>query len=102
MARKAKTDLTAYTYEQREQQLIDLTLDVAEQQLRDGTASPSVITHFLKLATEEHRIRSIMLREQMEYIKTKADKVRSDANQVQDYENMLNALRDYGYGNNLC
>lgn len=34
----------------RERQLCNLAIDLAEQQLRDGTASPSVINHYLKLA----------------------------------------------------
>ena len=39
----------ALTPEARENQLISLAVDLAEQQLRDGTASSQVITHFLKL-----------------------------------------------------
>lgn len=42
--RPAVTDLG------RERQLCNLAIDLAEQQLRDGTASPSVINHYLKLA----------------------------------------------------
>ena len=35
----------------REQQMIALAVDLAEKQLREGTASSQVITHFLKLGT---------------------------------------------------
>ena len=38
----------ALTPEARENQLISLAIDLAEQQLRDGTASSQVITHYLK------------------------------------------------------
>lgn len=41
----------ALTPEARENQMISLAVDLAEQQLRDGTASSQVITHFLKLGT---------------------------------------------------
>lgn len=41
----------ARTPEQREQQMISYAMNLAEQQLIDGTASAQVITHFLKLAT---------------------------------------------------
>ena len=43
----------ALTPEARENQLISLAMDQAEQQLMDGTASSQVITHFLKLATSK-------------------------------------------------
>lgn len=36
----------AMSPEARENQLISYAVDLAEQQLLDGTASPSVITHF--------------------------------------------------------
>ena len=37
----------ALTPEARENQLISLAVDLAEEQLRDKTASSQVITHFL-------------------------------------------------------
>ena len=40
----------------RENQLIALAVDLAEDQLRNKTASAQVITHFLKLATEKERL----------------------------------------------
>lgn len=41
--------------EARENQLVSLAYDLAEQQLREGSASAMVITHLLKLrTTEEH------------------------------------------------
>ena len=41
----------ALTPEARENQMIALAVDLAEQQLRDGTASSQVITHYLKLGS---------------------------------------------------
>ena len=42
--------------EARENQLISLAVDLAEQQLRDGTASSQVISHFLKLASTKEKL----------------------------------------------
>ncbi len=39
----------ADTPEARENQLISAAVNLAEKQLLDGTASPSVITHYLRL-----------------------------------------------------
>ena len=40
----------------REKQLTNLAYDLAERQLKDGSASPSVIGHFLKLATQREKL----------------------------------------------
>ena len=46
----------AKTMEAREQQLISLAVDRAEQRLMDGTATGQEIIHFLKLATVEKQL----------------------------------------------
>ena len=46
----------ALTPEARENQLIALAIDRAEQQLLDGTASSQVITHYLKLGSSRERL----------------------------------------------
>lgn len=46
----------AITVEGREQQLVNLAMNVAEERLRDGTASSQILTHFLKLGTVQHQL----------------------------------------------
>lgn len=46
----------ALTPEGREKQLISLAYDLAERQLRDGTASAQVITQFLKSGSSRDRL----------------------------------------------
>ena len=60
----------ATTPEGRENQLVALAVDLAEKQIRDGTASSQVISHFLKLGT---------VREQLEREKLKAEIALSNA-----------------------
>ena len=62
----------ALTPEARENQLISLAVDLAEQQLRDGTASSQVITHYLKLGTEREKLERERLREDINVLKAKA------------------------------
>ena len=50
-ANSSKRMRPALSPEARENQLISLAVDLAEQQLIDGSASSQVITHFLKLGT---------------------------------------------------
>lgn len=46
----------ASTPEDREQQMINYADMLAEKQLREGTASSQVITHYLKLGTGRERL----------------------------------------------
>ena len=47
--------------EDRENQMIALAVNLAEQQLRDGTASSQVITHYLKLGSTKERLEKDIL-----------------------------------------
>ena len=58
----------ALTPEARENQMISLAVDLAEQQLREGTASSQVITHYLKLGSTKERIEKEILEKQKELI----------------------------------
>ena len=62
----------ARTPEARENQLIALAIDQAEKQLRDGTASSQVITHFLKLGSSRERMEKELLEEKPDTIDPKA------------------------------
>ena len=53
----------ATTPQGREDQLISLAIDLAEKQLREGTASAQVTTHFLKLASSKEKLE----REKLEF-----------------------------------
>ena len=87
----------ALTPEARENQMIALAVDLAEQQLRDGTASAQVITHFLKLGSTKAELEKEKLRH--EVLKAKAKTIESVEETKILYENALKAMRNYaGYG----
>lgn len=95
----SKKGRPALSPEARENQLISLAVDLAEQQLRDGTASSQVITHFLKLGTTRAELEKEKLR--IENKKTEAQiKSLQSADEMKDvYEKALKAMRNYqGYG----
>ena len=50
-----RTRRRALSPEAREQQMISLAIDLAEQQLMNGTASAQVITHYLKLGSSKEK-----------------------------------------------
>lgn len=85
----------AATPEARESQLISLAVDLAEQQLRDGTASAQVITHYLKLGSTKERIEREILERQKDLITAKTDNLKSAKRVEELYENALKAMRQY-------
>ena len=62
----------ATTLEARENQLIALAVEVAEEQLIKRTASAQVITHYLKLATTRESLEKEKLRQENELLKAKS------------------------------
>lgn len=93
--RKRRTSRPALTPEAREDQLIALATNLAEQQMRDGTASSQVITHFLKLGSTKERIEKEILREQKEMIKAKTEALKSEKRVEELYAEALSAMRKY-------
>lgn len=86
----------ALTPEARENQMISLAVDLAEQQLREGTASSQVITHYLKLGSTKERIEKEILEKQKELISAKTEALQSAKRIEELYTNALNAMRNYG------
>lgn len=85
----------ASTPEARENQLIALATDLAERQLREGTASSQVISHFLKLGSTKERLEKDILLEQKKLIKAKTENLESMKRTEELYQNALNAMRMY-------
>lgn len=85
----------ALTPEARENQLVALAVDLAEKQLREGTASSQVITHYLKLGTARERLEREKLEMEKEMLRAKTDALQSTKRVEELYSNALNAMRQY-------
>jgi type I restriction-modification system DNA methylase subunit len=83
------------TPEGREQQLIALAVNLAEKQLRDGSASPSVINHYLKMASRREVLERDILEKQSKLIDVKAQSIVNDKDQEQFAKAALEAMRKY-------
>lgn len=83
------------TPDAREKQLISLAVDVAEKQLREGTASSQVITHYLKLGTTRAQIEKEILMKQKELIVAKTENLQSAKRIEELYEKAMKAMRGY-------
>lgn len=94
-AEKGRRIRPALSPEAREQQLISLAVDQAEKQLREGTASSQVITHFLKLGSTRERIEKEILEKQRELISAKTQALQSAERVEELYKNALEAMKRY-------
>lgn len=95
MARKPKTPRTP---EELENRMINLAVALAEKQLRDGTASPSTINHYLKLAGTRDKLELEKLRQETELMKAKADSIASAARTEELVQEAVDAMRRYSGG----
>ena len=86
----------ALTPEARENQLISYAVDLAEKQLRDGTASSQVITHYLKLGSTKEKIEKEILEKQKDLITAKTEALKSSKRIEELYTNAIKAMRTYG------
>ncbi len=85
----------ALTAEARENQLINLAVNLAEKQLREGTASAQVITHYLKLGSTKERMEKEMMAEQIKLLTAKTEALQSAKNVEELYKEAINAFRVY-------
>lgn len=85
----------ALSPEARENQMIALAVDLAEQQLRDGTASSQVITHYLKLGSTKERIEKEILERQKDLITAKTEALQSAKRVEELYADAIAAMRRY-------
>lgn len=85
----------ATTPEGREQQLIALAVELTERQLRDGTASAQVITHYLRLGSTREKLEQERLMRENKLLEAKAKNMESAANMERLYEAAINAMRTY-------
>ena len=85
----------ALSPEARENQMISLAMDLAEEQLRNGTASSQLITEFVKRGSTKARLEKEILEEQKELMAAKTESLQSAKRIEELYENALNAMRSY-------
>lgn len=85
----------ALSPEARENQMISHAVDLAEQQLLDGTASSQVITHYLKLGSTKARLENDKLREECNLLRAKVENLQAQAKSEELFEKAINAMRSY-------
>jgi hypothetical protein len=85
----------ATTPDARESQMIDLADKLAEKQLRDGTASSQVITHYLKLGSSRERLEKERLEIENRLAEAKIEQLASQKRVEELYAKALTSMRSY-------
>lgn len=89
------------TPESRENQMVSLAINLAEEQLRNGTASSQVITHYLKLGTIQAKLEREKLERENELLRAKTEALASQKQTEELYRNAILAMKSYsGVTNN--
>src|SRR5262245_41815696 len=85
----------ATTPEGRENEMVSAAIDLAEKQIRNGTASSQVITHFLKLGSTRERLEQMRLEHENELTRVKIEQLESQKRVEELYMEALSAMRSY-------
>lgn len=85
----------AKTPEGRENQLVELAVDLAERQLSEGTASSQVISHFLKLGSSREQLEQERLRHENELLKVKKEAIEREAKMEDLFADAIRAMKAY-------
>ena len=85
----------AETPEARENQMISYAVDLAEKQLREGTASAQVITHYLKLGTQKEKLEREKLQLEKDLLVAKTEALQSQKHVEELYAQAITAMQVY-------
>lgn len=95
MANAKKRRPPALTPEARENQLIAEAVDLAEKQILAGTASPSVIVHYLKLGSTRSKLEQEKIQEENKLLRAKTNNIESQQRTEELFENAIEAMKRY-------
>ncbi len=95
VAKKVRRTEPPRSPESVEKEMIGLAMDLAEQRLRDGTASNQIILHFLNLGSSREQLEQEMLQKKSSNLDAKTESIKSSARQEELYQKAIEALREY-------
>lgn len=105
MVRARKATNTAVIYdppamnvEDRYDQLIAQALDLAEERIRDKSASNQLIAEIMRYGTTKERLQKEKLRRENEVLRVKAEAMEAQKQSGEMYEEAIRAMKSYtGY-----
>src|SRR3954471_9483464 len=91
----ARNRSPARTPESREDELAALAYNLAEEQIREGTASSQVVTHFLKAGSRRERMEQMRMEHEIELMQVKKEQLEGQKRVEDLYVSALEAMRSY-------
>lgn len=92
---KARSARATLSPEAQENRMISLAMDLAEQRLRDGTASSQLITELVKRGSAKARLEVELLAEQTKLAAAKTEALKSQAHMEELMEKAMAAMKRY-------
>lgn len=91
----SKKSRPALSPEARENQMISYAMDLAEQQLKDGTASSQLITEFVKRGSTKARLENEILDKQRFLVEAKTEALKSQMKMEELFKNAMEVMKTY-------
>jgi len=85
----------ARTREEREHDLINAAMDLAEERIKNGTATSPEIVHFLKLGTTREAMERVKMEAETQLLQAKIEAAASMANIESLYAEAIQAMKRY-------
>lgn len=85
----------ARTPEARENQLIDMAIDLVEKQISEGNVSPVVLAHYVRMGSTKERLEMEKLKAENEHLKAKVEAMKTLQRSGEEYERALQAFKSY-------
>lgn len=97
MGRRKKADPPSLsrTNEALENEIIAMAYNLARQKIADGTASSSIITHFLALGSSKARLERELLQEKTKLMTAKTDSIERQEDLGLLYKKAMAAMKRY-------
>lgn len=79
----------------RENQIISAAYDLAEKQLADGTISPTVLHHLLKMGSRRNRLEEEQIKKRNQLMDAQTESIKQTQQLEVKYTEALEAMRRY-------
>ena len=83
------------TIQTRENQIISMSVDLAARQIKKGTVSSQVLTHFLKLGSTMAQLEKARLEKENLLLQAKTEALQSQKKVEELYANAMKAFKRY-------
>ena len=85
----------ARSEEELEKRGIGLATNLAIEQMRDGTASSQIITHFLKIGSLKEQLELKKIEYEISLLEAKTKAIKSQEEQDKKYDEVMKAIASY-------